>query len=98
MRLKFQKWNYGVTASQTSYLINMRRPSREFDEQDTGSKGIILLVVCGVYAICLFIAARLIGYAASRLTKSGEFFTHFTFLIIDRYETWAFVVNMYINP
>lgn len=35
------------------------------------SKGLILLLICGVYAVFLFVIARILGCITSRLTASG---------------------------
>lgn len=69
-----------------------RMPARESVSKGSGfeSKGIILLVICGFYAVVLFLVARILSYLVSRATSTGEFDRIRIFLTKDYSQFWQY--------
>ncbi|KAL4232907.1 hypothetical protein ACF0H5_007594 [Mactra antiquata] len=74
MQSRIQPTTIRCYTSSVDHTSNsFRMPSRESTlrkEDAFESKGVILLIVCGLYAVFLFILARLCSYAFSSLTSS----------------------------
>ena len=82
---------------------SVRMSSRGTGMQKDGggfeSKGLILLLICGFYAVFLFVVARLFTYAASKILSPGEiiYWNYFNGKKIKTEFTLLLIILLMIN-
>ena len=67
--------NLRCFSSASSHSSNrFRMPTRASEMKSSGfeGKGLVLLLICGFYAVILFLIARVFAFAMSRVTSTGK--------------------------